>query len=329
MSAATLPDDLVGDEKILSITDEDAIRSLYVVLSLAESDTALAPAARSLWCKLAGIYDRTGRRDDARHALHQAVALADPSDTPVLAGLHTWLAGLETQDRRFEDALRHFEQAKKLLPDPGGADEAAVGQWIGLMFWWSEYYRSQSQPVNQLAVLEELRPVVEARGTVRDRSGNFFLIAKAQAELARYRVSDEVIADMRRAIEMVADRGQKVGDGWQPMLLGYLAFLGGHLELSQEQLGRALAMAEKTGEAQLRAACTVVRPLTALGAHDIQGVRELGPPAAVACEGVGFPEWPAMAKGSLAWLAYQEGRHEDVLALAAECDELMKAPHGP
>ena len=36
-----------------------------------------------------------------------------------------------------------------------------------------------------------------------------------------------------------------------------------------------------------------------------------------------------MAKGSLAWLAYQEGRHEDVLALAAECDELMKAPHGP
>jgi tetratricopeptide (TPR) repeat protein len=134
---------------------------------------------------------------------------------------------------------------------------------------------------------------------------------------------------MRRATEMVPDRGQEEGDGWQPMLLGYLAFLGGHLELSREQLEQALAMAEKTGEAQLRAACMVVRPLTALRAHDIQGVREWGPVAVAACEGIGFPEWVAMAKGSLAWLAYQEGRHDDALALAAECDELMRTPHGP
>jgi hypothetical protein len=48
-----------------------------------------------------------------------------------------------------------------------------------------------------------------------------------------------------------------------------------------------------------------------------------------ACEAIGFPEWVANAKGTLAWLAYQEGRPDDVLALAAECDELMKAPHGP
>jgi tetratricopeptide (TPR) repeat protein len=283
-----------------------------------------------LWIKLAGPLDTLGRRADSRHALSEALALVDPSDTVHLALIHTWLGANYSQDRRFDDAMPHFEAAKNLLPDkPIDADDAFVEQWVVLMNRWSENYRNQSLYADELTVLEEIQPVVDARGTVRQRSQNLFLMAKAQAELAHYRVSDEVIADMRRATEMVPHRGQELGDGWEPMLLGYLAFLGGHLELSREQLERALAMAEKTGEAQLRAACMVIRPLTALRAHDTQGVRELAPVAVAACEGIGFPEWVAMAKGSLAWLAYQEGRHDDVLALAAECDELMKAPHGP
>ncbi len=35
-----------------------------------------------------------------------------------------------------------------------------------------------------------------------------------------------------------------------------------------------------------------------------------------------------MAKGTLAWLAFQEGRFDDVLVVAAECDELNKRAHG-
>ena len=70
----------------------------------------------------------------------------------------------------------------------------------------------------------------------------------------------------------------------------------------------------------------VVKPITALRTHDAWAVRVLEPPAVEACEGVGLPEWVAIAKGTLAWLAFQEGRHDEVLALAAECDELMKKP---
>jgi ATP/maltotriose-dependent transcriptional regulator MalT len=197
------------------------------------------------------------------------------------------------------------------------------------MFACAEHHRAQGLPEQELAILEEMRPVVEERGTVRQRARSLFLIARAQAALAHYRITDEVLADLRRAVEMVPDRGLQEGDGWWSMLLGYVAFLKGDLALSREQLERSLAMAERAGEAQLRAASMVVRPLTALRGHDAAAVRELGPRAVDACEGAGFPEWVAMAKGSLAWLAWQDGRHDDVLALAAECDELMKPPHGP
>jgi hypothetical protein len=201
--------------------------------------------------------------------------------------------------------------------------------WIELMFVWSNHYRCQSLPAQELAILEEMRPVVEERGTVRQRARSLFLIAKAQAGLARYRVSDEVLADLQRAVEMVPDRGQEEGDGWWPLLLGYMGFLKGDVGLAREQAERALAMAEKRNEARLRAACMFFRPMIGVRAHDIEAVRDLGPPGVEACQAIGFPEWVANAKGTLAWLANEEGRPDDVLALAAECDELMKAPHGP
>jgi hypothetical protein len=44
---------------------------------------------------------------------------------------------------------------------------------------------------------------------------------------------------------MVPDPGQQEGDGWPPMMLGYLAFLKGDLKLVREQIERALAMGER------------------------------------------------------------------------------------
>jgi class 3 adenylate cyclase/tetratricopeptide (TPR) repeat protein len=324
--------EIAGDHAKAAYANTEAIASFRSALDLVSANPPLysVAVAQRLWDKLGDISGTAGRRNDARYAYQQAIALADPSDTLTLARLHTWLGALETQDRCFEAAPPHFEEAKELLGDnPGGRDQATADRWIGLMFAWSEHYRSQSLPAQELTVLEEMRPVVEERGSTRQRSENLFLIAKAQAELARYRVSDEVLADMRRAVEMVPDRGQQEGGGWQPLLFGYLGFLKGDVGLAREQAERALAMAEKRSEAQLRAACMFFRPMIEVRAHDIEAVRQLGPVGVEACEAIGFPEWVANAKGTLAWLAYQEGRPDDVLALAAECDELMKAPHGP
>jgi tetratricopeptide (TPR) repeat protein len=323
--------ELAGDHAETAYANEEAIASYRAALDLLEAGASTyATVAHRLWYKLAGPTARIGRRTDERYALHQALALTSSFDSLTLARIHGRLAYNCTEDRRYDAAQVHFETAQKLLPDnPMGADQLVVDLWIVLMNSWSEHYRNQSLYAQELATLEKARPVVEVHGTLRQRSGNLFLIAKAQAELVRYRVTDEVLAGMRLAMEMVPDRGQQEGDGWQLLLYGYLAFLKGDVELAGEQAERALTMAEKKGEAQLRAGCMFFRPMVALRGHDVDGVRELGPLGVQACEEIGFPEWVANAKGTLAWLAYQDGRHDDVLELAAECDELMNAPHGP
>ncbi|HXW79666.1 MAG TPA: AAA family ATPase, partial [Acidimicrobiales bacterium] len=208
---------LAGDHAEAAYANEEAIASYRAALELVEAASTTYPAAvmHELWYKLAGPTERIGRRSDARHALQQALALVDASDTLTLVRVHDHLACNYSEDRRYDAADPHFEAAKKLLPrNPIGADQAVVDAWIKLMNGLSEQYRNQSLYSDELAVLEEMRPVVQARGTVRQRSNNLFLIAKAQAELARYRVTDQVIADMRLAVEMVPDRGQQEGDGW-------------------------------------------------------------------------------------------------------------------
>ena len=69
-----------------------------------------------------------------------------------------------------------------------------------------------------------------------------------------------------------------------------------------------------------------IPPLTALRRHDPEAVRKLGPRRWRPARGSASPNgWP-WTNGSLAWLAWQDGRPDEVLALAAECDELIKAP---
>jgi class 3 adenylate cyclase len=323
-----------ADGAVATYANEEAIASLRSALDIVEADRSanavLAEAASGLWEKLALVTSLTGRRNDARQAYRKAINLLGSGDMLRRAQLHAGLGWEETQDRCFDVALVEFEAAKELLgDDPGGRDQATADIWIGMMNAWMELYRSMSEPELELALLQELRPVVAARGSVEDKIAVAETIPRVRAALARYRFSAEDIAEMRRAAQAHHEPPEGPGTGWSPMLLGYFAFLHGDLDLSREQLERSLAMAEKYGNAQLRAASMVILPLTALRRHDTEAVRQLGPEAVAACEGIGFPEWVAMAKGSLAWLAWQDGRPDDVLALAAECDELMKAPHGP
>ena len=53
-------------------------------------------------------------------------------------------------------------------------------------------------------------------------------------------------------------------------------------------------------------------------------MRVLAPEALVAAEAAHYPEYVAAAKATLAWVAWRDGRSEDVLALAAEALELWR-----
>ena len=291
---------------------------------------ALVGAASGLWAKLAELYWRTGRRGEARQAYEQAVRLASPGDTLRTAYLQTRLGRLESADHCYDAAMAAFDSAEVLLGTIGHSDQATAEVWLELMIdGRGEVYRNRKQPELLLGALEAARPVVEAWGKGARKCTFYRMLAQQRASQDRHRVSDEDIANLHRALSAATESGEEIDIGWSAMLLGYFSFLRGDLEIAQEQLEKSLAIGERMGDALLRGASLVVLPLTALRRHDAEAVRQVAPRALAACQADGYPEWVAMAKGSLAWLAWQEGRPEDVLALADECEELLSTADGP
>ncbi len=273
--------EVAGDYAAAAYANEEAMASFRSAAELCEPLASGCPNAdaRRLWAKLADVYSVTGRRNEAKPAFHRALSLAEPSDVLGRARLHTELASLESSDARFEDALAHLVEAKKLFPaDLVDADQATFDQWFHTMERWSEYHRWRSEPDGVLAVLDEMRPAVELRGTVHQRAVLLRETAQARAALAGYRVSHQHIADLVRAVEMVSETElDPIQLAKHHLYVAYFAFIRGDIELSKKHGEISLAVAERRGLAQVRAANMVIRPMTALRAHDTGAVRRARP----------------------------------------------------
>jgi hypothetical protein len=65
-----------------------------------------------------------------------------------------------------------------------------------------------------------------------------------------------------------------------------------------------------------------------LRSHDVAAVRSLAPQALAAAETAAYPELVGTAKASLAWLAWQDGQPQNVVALANEALEQWRTTTG-
>ena len=79
-----------------------------------------------------------------------------------------------------------------------------------------------------------------------------------------------------------------------------------------------MAVANRVGEPVLHLRCVSLLALAALRRHDTVAVAALVPQALEDAEATSSPEYVAMAKASLAWLAWREGRSAEVGPRAEE-----------
>jgi eukaryotic-like serine/threonine-protein kinase len=328
--------ELAGGQAASAYANEEAMASYRSALGLLGAGEPAAPrsaVASRLWAKVAELAWLTGGFDEARLSYRQAIAVAHDIDSLACAQLHVALGGVESAARSYAAARAEFEAAQELLGDDiARRDEPTTDVWIELMLGRAVLYESMSQHAEQLAILEQARPVVEERGDPWRKAWLYVRAARARAALDRYRISQDVLADMEvgaKIAEELVRLDDPAATGWCFLYMGYFCVLAGELSRAREYLERALAVAEPRGYAQLKAASLVAQVIGAIRAHDVERVGQLAPAAVEVSGTIGYLDWVAMAKGALAWLAWREGRRDEVLALAAECDELMQRPHGP
>jgi hypothetical protein len=166
-----------------------------------------------------------------------------------------------------------------------------------------------------LALLDAVRPVLEARGNATRRYGVYTALAFQRVVRDRMRASDQSIADTRLALAAAQDSRDTKDIGYATYCLGWMLCMTGDLAEGRARLEAALEIAERVGETVLLASCLGDLLMAALASHDAGMARNLAPRAIEAARPLG--EHVAWARAPLAWLAWQDGNTDEVLKIAA------------
>jgi adenylate cyclase len=328
--------ELAGDHATDAFANDEAVASFREALAVTErAGDELAAAAVQLNAKLANVLWRTARRHEARDAFHAALRLASagprPLDPVLRAHLHTRLGRLEMHEKRHARAAAAFDAAQALLGADAGrvdaTDDAATDQWLELMIdGWASMHLWCLELDLALAVLEQVRPVLEAHGSPARKSAFYRFWTLQKLLRNRLRVDEEDLANLRAAIAVAEHSGEDRDKdvGYATDFLGWALWLRGDLAAAAEVETRALNLAERIGETVLLDLALMTLTSIALRRHDTEAVRALLPRAYEATKKVGaqFDGRIAANMSAAAWLAWQDGRPDEVLRLAAEIESL-------
>jgi adenylate cyclase len=320
--------ELAGDNATWAFANDEAISAYQEGLSVTE-EIADADAGARLSAKLANVLWRTARKAETRAAFTEALRLAGtlaageppPAERLRRAWLLTRLGRLEMTDGRYDAASQAFDAAAALLGDTPGDSDAEADVWLELMIdGRSDLLLRQDDAAGARAALAAARPVLEARGNASRRYGYYQSLGVERVHSLGLHADEQAIADFRRALAAAEESHDAKDIGYATYFTGWALWQHGDLDAAREYLTSALAIAERVGEVVLRANALGSMALAALARRDVAAVRVLTPQAVTAAEEVDtcLRSW---ASAPLAWLAWQDGRPEDVVAVAAQAAE--------
>ena len=321
--------EVAADHAASVYANDEAVASYRGALAMMDEPPARAnfdDSSFRLRLKLAHILGSTGKFAEACDVVREALNRATPCDRTQSARLYTQLGTFETAAHHYEAAGAALDAAEDLLgehPEDEGQD--VVDVWLEIMvdrrpnlYYW------QDKAEKAVAVLAKVRPVVEARGTALHKRTFYMNLAVMEARRIR-RVNDELLANARTALALGQGTDDERDLAYVVFILGYLLLWHGDLAEAQEKLETSLRMSERTGDPVLRARCFFFLSVVALRRHDVRGVSQLSAQALAAAEATAFPELVAAAKAAVAWVAWREGRSEEVARLAGSALELWRA----
>ncbi len=328
--------EVAGDHAMEAFANDEAESSFRSGLATIDQGNGAAEsppgAAVRLRVKLAEVLWRKAQVEGGCETLRQAIRLTSPDNPLQGAGLQTRLGRLAMRHHRFAEAEAAYEAAEALLEtEADNEHEEWAEAWLEMMVdgrMALHTLRHETELAQK--ALELARSVIEKWGRPIRSSQYYQLAGWERARRARYRVDEEVIALFRLGLAKSQESGDENYTGWGHERLGLYLLLHGDLEEAQEQLERALGIAERMGHVTMRAKALLALTVTALRRHDIEAVRTLVPRATVAWESAGRLELLGLAgvKASQAWLAWRDNRPLEVVELGDQVLQLSGADVG-
>jgi adenylate cyclase len=332
--------EVAGDHAASVLAIDEAVASYREALAIIDEGRTVgtvAQAAVELRAKLAEVLWRHRRYGQARVVLREALQLVDPEQPLQAARLQARLGRVEVEDSIstgastrsratvcYDAAISAFEAAEQLLGDcTEELDEQQSDLWLevqvdgraNLHRWWNE-------PERGAEVLAKARPFLEARGSPTRKVGFYLHLAQQRAWAAGHRIDEEMLENARTAVSAAEEGGVEYDLAVTALGLGLLLLWHGDLVEAQEKLEASRVIWERIGDPLFPLSHL---NLAALRRHDVEAVRSLSGQVLTLAQAAEDPRHLTLAKATMAWVAWRDGRPADVVAIANEALELWEA----
>ena len=268
---------------------------------------------------LGDVLTRAGRHDNARTSFARALDLVEDAELISRARLHRKIGSSHSLQRHFGETTREFDLADKELGEPADKRSAA---------WWEEKAEIQLERmhlfywqgmVKEMRVLaDRFRPVIIERGAAWQRARFLNMLALSMLMHTQFRPSHECVELAKSAVAASEEANKPAEAVHINFVLGLIELFHGDFGDATEQCGKALQMAERTGDLVLQARCLTYRAVAYRRLGDIPRCRTEAEKTLVLAAELKMAEYVAMAKASLAWVAWREKNEGKAEELATE-----------
>jgi hypothetical protein len=219
-----------------------------------------------------------------------------------------------------------FDAAEELL---GNYTEERSDEWVDV---WLEVlidgrahlYNSHCEPERAKKVLARARPVAQARGSPNRKAGLFVQLGTQRIIDCGGHFDEDTVVLARDALQAAEQGADEHVLAICLTCLGEALLNNGELVEAEDKLKAGLAALERLDDPQLRAWALSLLCVLAVRRRDVEAVRSLSRQVRDAAVRSEMPPWLAAATATEAWVAWKDGRPQEVVGLASEARELSR-----
>jgi class 3 adenylate cyclase len=265
-------------------------------------------AAVTLCGSLGDVLDLIGKPEEARSAYMEGLGYLPDGPSLRRAGLHRGLGTSWARRHRFQEALEEYQRAETALDGPPAEeDEAGWREWAQIQIARLSVYYYANRVADASALLAQTRPVVERYSTPAQRARFFNRLHGIGLRRERLVPSEETLGyalESLAAARASQDAGEIVLATFN---LAFCRFWRGELDLVEQGIHQALALAERIGDLWVQTVCLTYLCFTRRRQGDVEGVRCLIPRCQDAASAGDLSTYIAYARANEAWLVGRDG----------------------
>lgn len=187
--------------------------------------------------------------------------------------------------------------------------------------WWYEWIETRLRRmevfyyVNQWreleALSEQVRPVIEERGTPAQRVEFLNRLVQIVFRRERYRVTDEAVAHRRTALQIVADLGDARAMPNAHFAYGFALLWHGDLDAAAEQFQTGLSSAARCGDAHTTLLCLTYLGIACRRRGQVPETQKHATQALNMALDAQSPAYIGLARANLGWVAWRNRQWEE------------------